>query len=188
MPRKVSPNKLYAGWLRKFSADAIADDANEIQRHIDYLELGCSRADLLQGTDLLVVAVMDYLQMDGRDCEAFVKQQRYWLCGDNLPHYCLTFDFGKKHYGRLLADRKITGIDFADLFNHPWYPYETAGFSAVHISRLDGEQLDPGEVENLERRFTEDMYYDYTDEEVSATVQPTELDDTALATAAENFI
>jgi hypothetical protein len=37
----------------------------------------------------------------------------------------------------------------------------------------------------LERRFTEDMYYDYTDEEVSAYIQMSELDDTAVATAVE---
>jgi hypothetical protein len=80
----------------------------------------------------------------------------------------------------------MDGVDFADLFNHPWYPFETAGFYEVQISRLDGEPIEPEELETLDRRFTEDMYYDYTDEEVSAYIQMTELDDTALATAVEN--
>ena len=76
MARKKSLGHLYEHWLRRFSADAIADDANELQRHIDYLQLGCSRADLLQGTHLLVLAVMTYLSLDGRDCEPFINQQR----------------------------------------------------------------------------------------------------------------
>ena len=186
MARKKSLGHLYQRWLRQFSADAIADDANELQRHIDYLQLGCSRDDLLQGTHLLVLAVMTYLSLDGRDCEPFINQQRYWLCGEGLPHYVLTFELGDKQFGRVVADEKISGIDFADLFNHPWQAYETAGFSDVYISRLDGEPLVPGEVEGLEGRITEDIYYDYSDEEVSVTVQSTDLDDTALVVAIEN--
>lgn len=188
MARRKSLGQLYDRWLRQFSADAVADDANELQRHIDYLQLGCSRADLLHGTDLLVLAVMTYLSLDGRDCEPFIEQQKYWLCGEGLPHYILTFELGEKHFGRLVADKKISGIDFADLFNHPWYAYKTAGFSEVYISRLDGEPFDPGEIDDLERRFTEDICYDYEEDEVSAFVQPTELDDTALAIAVENSI
>jgi hypothetical protein len=186
MPRNTAPDQVYANWQRQFAADAVADDANEIRRHIEYLGLDCSRADMLEGTDLLIAAVMAYQQMDNQDCEGFVKQQRYWLRGDDLPFYCLTFNLGKKHFGRLLTNKNMDGVDFADLFNHPWYPFETAGFYEVQISRLDGEPIEPEELETLDRRFTEDMYYDYTDEEVSAYIQMTELDDTALATAVEN--
>jgi hypothetical protein len=185
MPRKSSPDQVYANWQRQFSAEAVEDGAKEIQRHIEYLGLDCSRAAMLEGTDLLIAAVMAYQQMDNQDCEGFVKQQRYWLRGDDLPFYCLTFNLGKKHFGRLLTNKHIDGVDFADLFNHPWYPFETAGFHEVHISRLDGVPIEPAELEALERRFTEDMYYDYTDEEVSAYVQMTNLADTALATAVE---
>ena len=185
MTRNTAPEQIYANWQRQFAADAVADDANEIRRHIEYLGLDCSRADMLEGTDLLIAAVIAYQQVDNQDCEDFVKQQRYWLCGDDLPFYCLTFNLGKKHFGRLLTNKNIDGVDFADLFNHPWYPYETAGFHEVQISRLDGEPIEPEELETLERRFTEDMYYDYTDEEVSAYIQMSELDDTAVATAVE---
>lgn len=188
MTRITSPDQVFANWQRQFAADAVADDANEIRRHIEYLGLDCSRAAMLKGTDLLVAAVMAYQQMDNQDCEGFVKQQRYWLCGDDLPFYCLTFNLGKKHFGRLLTNKNIDGVDFADLFNHPWYPFETAGFHEVHVSRLDGGPITMEELEAMERRFTEDFYYDYTDEEISAYVQITELDDTALATAIENML
>ncbi len=187
MTRITSPEQVFANWQRQFAADAVADDANEIRRHIEYLGLDCSRAAMLTGTDLLVAAVMAYQQMDNQDCEGFVEQQRYWLCGDDLPFYCLTFNLGKKYFGRLLTNKNMDGVDFADLFNHPWYPFETAGFHEVHISRLDGSPITMEELEAMERRFTEDMYYDYTDDEISAYVQITELDDTALATAVENM-
>jgi hypothetical protein len=185
MPRNNAPDQVFAHWQRKFAADAVADDANEIRRHIEYLGLDCSRADMLEGTDLLLAAAMAYQQMNSLDCEDFVKQQRYWLRGVDLPFYCLTFNLGKKHFGRLLTNKNMDGVDFADLFNHPWYPFETAGFYEVHISRLDGEPIEPEELEALELRFTEDMYYDYTDEEVSAYIQMSEFDDTAVATAVE---
>jgi hypothetical protein len=185
MPRNNAPDQVFAHWQRKFAADAVADDANEIRRHIEYLGLDCSRADMLEGTDLLLAAAMAYQQMNSLDCEDFVKQQRYWLRGVDLPFYCLTFNLGKKHFGRLLTNKNMDGVDFADLFNHPWYPFETAGFYEVHISRLDGEPIEPEELEALELRFTEDMHYDYTDEEVSAYIQMSEFDDTAVATAVE---
>lgn len=172
-------------WQRQFSADAVADDANEIRRHIEYLGLDCAPADLLAGTEMLLLAVIAYSELDGRGCERLIKQQRYWLRGPDLPFYCLTFNFGRKHFGRILTDEKIDGVDFSDLFNHPWYAYHTAGFHEVHISRLDGQVIGRAEFENLETRFTEDMYFDYTDEEISAYVQTTELEDTALARAVE---
>ncbi len=187
MPKKPSLDQLYPQWQRQFAADAVADDCAEILRHIEYLELGCSRADMLVGTDMLLFAVLIYLQMDGQDCESFLKGQRYWLCGEDLPFYCLTFNFGKGHFGRVLTDKAITGVDFADLFNHPWNEYKTAGFHEVHISRLDGEPIDTSELENLERRFTEDMYYDYTEDELEAYINRTELQDTVLATAMERI-
>ncbi len=180
MTMKKVPQNLYDRWLRSFSADAVADDANELQRHIDYLQLGCSRADLILGTDLLVLANIVYLSMDGQDSKEFLERQRYWLCGDGLPHYILTFEMGVGHFGRLLADRKITGIDFADLFDHPWPPFESAGFSQVFISRLDGEPIEADEFKEIEKRVTEDMYYDFTEDEVSVTIQPTDLDDTVV--------
>ena len=189
MPKKLTdkpnPYVVYADWQRQFAADAVADDANEILRHIDYLGLDCSRADMLMGTDMLLAAAIAYSHMDGRDCTDFIRQQRYWLRGEGLPFYILTFDLVKKHFGRLLTEKKISGVDFADLFNHPWNEYRTAGFHAVHISRLDGEPIEDDERQALELRFTEDMYFDYTDEEVSASLNMTELDDTVLATAVD---
>ena len=187
MPRNRSLNRIYSEWQRRYAADAVADDCAEIARHIEYLGLNCTRAAMLEGTDLLLQGVMAYLELDGRDCESLLRKQRYRLDGEGLPFYCLTFNFGKGHFGRILTDEPISEVDFADLFNHPWYPYKTAGFHEVHISRLDGEPIGNGEFECLERRFTEDMFCDYSDDEIAAYVQTTELEDTVLATAVEHI-
>lgn len=188
MPTKTLPVRLYEDWLRQFMREASADAAHEIQRHIDYLKLDCSSGKLLKGTRFLVSAVIANLSMDGRNSECFIAQQKYRLCGKTLPHYILTFDLGKHNFGRLLADRNISRIDFADLFNHPWHAFETIGFNRVYISRLDGQPFDPGETGELERRFTQDIYYDYSEQEVSATLKPTELGDTVLAEVSEILI
>lgn len=186
MSKKPSLDELFSNWQRQFAVDAVSDDCAEIRRHIEYLELDCSPAAMLEGTELLIAAVLAYCQMDNKDCESFITQQRYWLRGEGLPHYCLTFNLAKGHFGRVLTDRSISNVDFADLFNHPWYPYKTAGFHEVYISRLDGEPLEKGELETLDRRFTEDIYYDNEEDEISAYVNATEFEDTALATAVEN--
>lgn len=186
MARTKLPNQLYDHWLRKFSADAIEDDANQIQRHIDYLRLACSRAELIHGSSLLVLANLVYLSMDGRDCKEFLERQRYWLGGEELPYYILTFELGVGHFGRMLADKKFSDIDFADLFDHPWDLFKSAGFSQIYISRLDGEPIEIDELKEIEQRFVEDMYYDFTEEDVSVTVQSTDIDDTVVVYAQEN--
>lgn len=177
--------QVFTQWQRQFAADAVADDCVEIQRHIQYLGIKCTRADMLEGTNMLLFAVAVYLQMDGQNFESMIKQQQYRLAGENLPFYCLTFDFGKGHFGRILADENLSGVDFADLFNHPWDEYKTAGFSDVWISRLDGEFIDKDESYGLEKRVTEDMYYDYSDEDLSVVILDSGLDDTLLVRACE---
>ena len=188
MPKKPNLETLFPNWQRQFADDAVADDCGEILRHIEYLELDCSRADMLIGTDMLLFAVLIYLQMDGKDCASLIKRQRYWLRGDGLSYYGLTFNFGKGHFGRILTDRNITGVDFADLFNHPWNEYKTAGFHEVYISRLDGKPIDKDELTTLYARFSEDMYYDYTADDVAVDVYMTEHKDTALASAVEHTL
>lgn len=79
----------------------------------------------------------------------------------------------------------MSGVDFADMFNHPWYEYKTAGFRDVRISRLDGEAIGVAELETLERLFKEDIYYDCAEGEVDAWVTSTELEDTVLASAVD---
>ncbi len=183
MSKSPSLDKAFAQWKRQFIADAQSDDYAEMRRHIDYLELGCTPQAMIEDTAMLLLAALVYRQMDGQEWEYILKQQRYRLSGEGLPFYCLTFCLLEGHHGRILADEKMTGVDFADLFNHGWNEYETAGFKDVWISRLDGEIIDGAELETLERLFREDMLYDCFEDEVQAWVSETELEDTVLASA-----
>jgi len=186
MTKKLSLDQVFAKWQRKFTADALADDCTEIRRHIKYLELDCTPEAMLEGTGLLLSAVMVYTHLDGGECETLIKQQRYRLGGEGLAFYCLTFNFGKGHFGRILTDEKIDGVDFADLFDHPWHEYKTAGFNEVWISRLDGQPIGDEKMNNLYYRVRDDFYFDNTEEDLSVSVDMTELDDTAIAVATEH--
>lgn len=185
MPKKPSPDNLFSQWHRQFSAEAAADGYAEILRHIEYLELDCTPEDMLTDTTLLLAAVLAYAQMDGKNCSSLVQLQRYRLTSEDPPFYCLTFKLCRGHYGRILTDKALSQVDFADLFDHPWYKYKTAGFHEVFISRLDGEAIGKAELKVLYRRFTTDLYFDYTEDEVAADVHMTELEDTVLATAVD---
>jgi hypothetical protein len=185
MPKKPSPSALYDRWLRQFLSDAAADDSAAVQRHIDHLGLECSSADLLLGTGQLVAATMAFLSVDGQEIDSFLNRQSYRPGTEGASHYFLMFNMGQGHFGRLIADREITHIDFADLFDYPWEAFETAGFTDVFITRIDGTQMEADELDQLYQRFTEDIYFDYGEDEVAATVGDTELHDTALATAYE---
>ena len=183
MSKKPSLDKAFSQWQRQFIADAQADDYVELRRHIDYLELDCTPQAMVDDSAMLLMAVLIYRQMDGQAWQSFLKQQRYRLAGEGLPFYCLTFCLLEGHYGRLLADKKMISVDFADLFNHGWHEYKSAGFSKVWISRLDGEAIDAAERESIERLFREDIFYDCPEDEVDVWVGATELEDTVLVSA-----
>ena len=183
MSKKPSLNRAFSQWKRQFIADVQADGFAEMRRHIDYLELGCTPQTMVEDTAMLVLATLIYRQMDGQEWASFLKQQRYRLGGDGLPFYCLTFCLLEGHYGRLLTDKKMSGVDFADLFDHGWSEYQSAGFSHVWISRLDGKAINAAEQKTIERLFREDILYDCLEDEVQAWVSGTELEDTVLASA-----
>ena len=185
MSKSASLEKAFSQWQRQFIADAQADDYAELRRHIDYLELDCTPQAFVNDTAMLIQAVLVYRQMEGQEWKSFLRQQRYRLAGEDLPFYCLTFCLLEGHYGRILADEKMINVDFADLFNHGWYEYKTAGFSNVWISRLDGVAIDETEFETIEGLFREDIFYDCPEDEVDVWVAATELEDTVLAGAVD---
>ena len=180
---KPYPAHVYSQWQRNFSAEAKADNYKELRRHIEYLDLHCTPADFLKGTEMLLYAVLQYYTIDNIDYTSFIRQQRYHLSGEGLPFYCLTFQLTIGHYGRVLANNALSDVDFADLFNHPWDKYKTAGFHQVWISRLDGKPISKKEYDTLDHLVRGDMYVDYEEEEVDVYVNMTELSDTVSVIA-----
>ena len=148
-------------WWLKFSAAAAADNYAELRRPIEHLKLKGSTKNTFSATLALVNAVVACCELDGRDCECFLKQQRYIPKSGGESKYCLLFDLGgtRKRYGRLLTDAKFTGIDLEDLFDFPWPMFGTAGFTEVWVTRLDGKRIDKRERTRLYNLVSEDMYW-----------------------------
>ncbi len=72
-----------------------------------------------------------------------------------------------KAYARLLVPAKGFGaVDLGDLCEHPWVELEVGGFDRLWISRADGSDLVDSEVAELERIVTEDIRYDYSEDEI----------------------
>ena len=175
-------------WLREFTAAAAADNYADLLRPIERLELKCSPKNAMAATIALVNAIVAYCQLDGRDCEAFLNLQQYWLNSDGGNKYCLIFDLSgmtSKYFGRILTDINFTSIDLEDLFDHPWPMSNTAGFSDIYITRLDGKRIGTRETRRLYKVVASDMYYGHSEEELSVDVIPSDFDDTVVIYAVE---
>lgn len=68
-------------------------------------------------------------------------------------------------FGRLLVD-DLRSIDFADLLGHGWNDLEVCGYSAAFVTRTDGLDLSNAEQTQLEQAITDDLRYDYSEEEL----------------------
>jgi len=106
--------------------------------------------------------------MDGRRYDEFIEMQRYDPADAPGAIYSLTFSLFGKAYARLLVgpDIAASGVDFADLFDHPWNKYRRVGFDQVWIARLDGKALGKREVIRLEKQINADLLYDFSENEI----------------------
>lgn len=189
MPSSAKNSKSFDEWRSEFSAAAAADKHRELLRSISHLDFECSAKNAMEATVWLVCAVVTFCEMDGRDYQTFLEQQTYFPNAKSKSKYCLIFDLSgtrKKYYGRIFADATFTSIDLEDLFNFAWPMSQTAGFSEAFITRLDGKRIAKQELIRLCKLVQEDMYYGYSEEELSVDVIPTDFADTVMIYAAEN--
>lgn len=164
----------YHKWAQQFTIDAIADNYAAFKEELVHLDLSAKPKDMLQATLLVVQACLIYgSALDGQQYQRFLRQQSYQPDMASGVRYTLTFDLGKKHFGRVLATARLKYIDLADLFDHSWMPYKTAGYSRILFSRLDHKDFaSPSgewggkELSRLENMIQSDLRYDYTEEEV----------------------
>ena len=188
MRSELQYTRAFNKWGREFSAAAAADNYAELLRPIQHLELECSAKHAMTATLSLVCAVVAFCKLDGRDCEAFLKQQQYRPASGSENEYCLTFDLSgtaSRYLGRILTDTNFTSIDLEDLFDYPWPMSQTAGFSQVYITRLDGKRIGKRELKRLYKQVAEDMYYGHSEEELSMDVIPSDFDDTVVIYAVD---
>jgi hypothetical protein len=153
-------------WTRDFRKAAEDDEYALFREHLCKLELPECPELLLEGTIQLVHASAAYATIDGQSFAAFLKLQNYDACDAVGAKYAFTFDLCGRAFGRVLLSSKCSLWELADLYNHPWDNYEVCGYRSIYISRIDGRKLGRRELARLEREVTEDLRFDYSEEEL----------------------
>jgi hypothetical protein len=156
-------------WEQDFRAAARADDHARLREHLERLELPDEPRRLLEGTVALVRACSSYMEMDDRedDFESFLRVQSYHPEAAPDARYVFTFDLHGKAFARVLVETKVQTLDLADLYGHPWWDYQVVGFGRLWISHPDWSKLTDEEVLQLDEEVTNDLRFDYTEEEIN---------------------
>lgn len=153
-------------WERDFCAAAKKDRHDVFRDHLRFLELPDEPVSMLEATVLMVYAMETYYNIDGRRSDDFLAMQNYNPANSTNAPYMVTFDLYGHACARLLVDHELKGIDLADLYNHPWHPWKTVGYSQIWISHRDWTDLTKKEMKTLEKLVTEDLRFDYDEDEL----------------------
>ena len=153
-------------WARDFRAAANNDHCDIFRDHLRFLELPGEPVSMLDATILMVVAMWSYYKIDGRPSEDFLAMQTYNPANSTGSDYMMTLDLNGHACARLLVDHELKSIDLADLYNHPWHPYKTVGYSQIWISHRDWTDLTKKEMKALEKLVNDDLRFDYEEDEL----------------------
>ena len=161
-----------AEWEASFRAAAQADGYRVFQTHLESLDLPNDPSLLLDGTIRIVQMCVAYLAIDEQQFVQFLKQQQYAPC--NVPDslYMVTFDIHGKAYARINLPASLRPLDLADLYGTPWNDYRVVGFCDIWITRTDGVALSTAEMAELEEVVTNDLRFDYSEEELDLFIDP----------------
>jgi len=154
-------------WKRQFRKDAATDKLVLFREHLKKLGFPDKPKLLLEGTILMVEACCAYMQIDGVSYVEFLAIQKYNPAEAHNVKYAFTFELGSKAFTRILVLKEDgSGLDLADLYNHPWSKYKTCGYNQFWVSRTDGKALTSKEKKLLEKEITYDLRYDYSEDEL----------------------
>ena len=156
-------------WEREFRAAARADDYATFRTHLRRLALPNKPKLMLEGTIVLVRMCSAYLTMDGRNkaFRQFLGLQIYNPAEATNARYVFTFDMCGKAFARILVEATLQTLDLADLYGSPWFDYKVVGFHRLWISHPDWSHLRKKEMNQLETALTEDLRYDYSEDELN---------------------
>ena len=87
----------------------------------------------------------------------------------------------------MLTSPSVAVLDFADLYGHPWESYERCGYDRFWISRTDGSDLTPEELVRLEQEVTDDLRFDYSEEELELSFDDLPTERALLVTVQDTF-
>lgn len=153
-------------WVRQFRCEAQADKLEVLRDHLRTLDLRAEPGLLLDGTIEVVNACLAYLTIDCQPYAPFLAMQTYNPARSLGAVYAFTFSLCGKAYARVQVASDLRGLDLADLYGHPWQEYKLCGFDHFWVMRIDGKALTKRELKRLERQVTDDLRYDYTEEEL----------------------
>ena len=164
----------FAHWEQEFRRAARADRCVLLRNQLRALELpeDPEPEPLLEGTIQLVLACCAYSALDGRSFADFLGLQNYYPQERSADPaggaaYVYTVDLCGKAFARILVPANVRFFDLADLFNHPWQPFKVCGYYRFWISRVDGEELTDEERAALAQEVTDDLYFDYSENELA---------------------
>jgi hypothetical protein len=163
-------------WTREFRKTAKADHYALLRDHLSRLELPECPELLLDGTIQVVHASAAYAKVDGKSFAAFLDMQTYDPREAEGAKYAFTFDLCGKAFGRVMVSDKVGILDLADLYNHPWNDYNVCGYYSIYIARLDGKILDSKDLARLEKEVTDDLLFDYCEDELDLWFDDQSLD------------
>lgn len=160
-------HRMVARWEQQFRDDANADGMAIFQDHLCKLNLDGEPEAMLEGTVCLIRACSAYAKLDGNSSSSFLTMQKYNPVQSRKAEYAFTFAMCRGVFGRVLVpDTRMGQPDLADLYEHPWDDYKSCGYSSLWITRIDWAELAKCEVAQLEQEVTEDLRYDYSEDEV----------------------
>lgn len=153
-------------WSSEFRQAAKADNLKLFRDHLRRLGLPDAPELLLHGTILAVHACCSYASLDHQSPVRFLQLQKYSPVDAPGAKYAFTFDLWGKGYARVLVSAKMELLDLADLYGFPWPEYEMCGFPCFWVSRADGEGLSGHELTQIQKQITNDLRFDYSDDEL----------------------
>jgi hypothetical protein len=167
-------------WQRTFRAAAAADDYAIFRDHLRRLGLPDKPMALLDGTIHFVVMWAAFFSTNQAESFAdLLRMQTYDPDQATDAVYAFTFDLFGKAYARVLVDKKPGRLDLADLNEAPWHEYRAVGYRSFCISHVDWSLLTVEEQCKLEDEVTDDLRFDYSEDELDILVNNS--DETYLA-------
>lgn len=169
--RQALADALLQSWAQEFRADFARDGGARFEPLIQRFGIQTNTHEMLQGTIDFVTACAAFASMDGVEIAVLLADQRY-DGQTSAATYALTFDLFGRSSAQLLVRPEMKSIDLADLYEYPWERLRMAGYRDFWISRLDGENLSMAEIEELDRVVSADIWFDYSEDEVSIIFDP----------------
>lgn len=166
----------FSRWANRFRHDAVKDDMKLLRQHLHRVGLPDEPEKLIDGTIMYMSGCCAYLNIDGRSIEDFLDMQQYRPAVDSDVNYFFTFNLHGRTFGRLITSMHLPYVDLAVLYDHPWDDFKMCGYSDFRVSRLDDCDISDKETDEIERLITEDILFDYTEDEIDIRVDNYSID------------